>query len=300
MTYSVDLFFKPGIGLERIARYFAARGRFSVSGREAAYRNEDTQVGFFFKFRHGRSLLLRRTVASAEFEVNYNRPSWFGDEAEIELSAFVAAFRPRIDPQMRGMNRGPYSGAGFLRGWDFGNTFSIRTMLFERPDFRMATLPRERLRSIWAWNYARAAEHAATGDRRFTPLIQFFSIDGRVCTVAVWSQGMPVLLPKVDYVLVGRLAGNDRRFGLEPWSEVLDVVAQNPRFDLGNDPLALEYFQTPPAIAKWVNSVKAVDLQTLERLSPLQVYDAELAAAARKSIAIGEINGAITLEPPPR
>ena len=104
MTYGLDLFFKPAVTLSRISQYFLDCKYFRVIGNEVFYENPDTQVSFFFHLRFGRSLLLKRTVVAAEFEVNYGRPSWFGDEAQIELSAFMAALRPRIeDAQMRGM-----------------------------------------------------------------------------------------------------------------------------------------------------------------------------------------------------
>jgi len=264
------------------------------------YENPDTGCGFSFEFRFGRNLLLRQTAGFAEFEIQYGRPSWFADEAEIELSAFMAAFRPRIvDLQMRGMGEGPYSGAGFLRGWDFGNALTVRQIFVDRPDFRMATLPRYRLRAIWAWNYGRAARHEASS-WRFTPLIQLMGIDGRLRTVAVWPRGMPVWLPKVDYVQVGRYVGAEMRFGLAPWPEVVDVVARNPRFDIAKDPLDLDYFYTPAPIAKWFDTIALIDFRSLERLPPSQVFDAELAAAARASIALGETRGAISIEPPPR
>jgi hypothetical protein len=301
MTYSLDLFFKPAVDLKRINRYFQDRRYFSLAGNDAVYENPDTKVGFSFTFRLRRNLLLRQVAVSAEFEVKYGRPSWFADEAAIELSAFTAAFGPRIeDSQMRGMAKGPYSGDRFLRAWDFGNSFTVRQIFVDKPDFRMATLPSDRLRAIWAWNYRRAAEHEISGRRRFTPLIQFIGIEGCLHTMALWPRGMPVLLPKVDYVLVSREDGNDERFGLAPWSEVLEVVGQNPRFDVTKDPISLEYFDTPPAITKWMENIPSIDLRALERLPARQVFDAELAAAARESIAIGEIDGAITINPPPR
>lgn len=74
-----------------------------------------------------RKFLLKKNVVSTAFEVNYNRPNFFGLEAEIELSAFVTEFQPRIhDPQMRGMGDGPYFGEGFLSGWNFWNVLGIR------------------------------------------------------------------------------------------------------------------------------------------------------------------------------
>jgi len=301
MTYSLDLFFKPTVDLKRINQYFQGRRYFSLAGRDAVYENPDTKVGFSFTFQFRRNVLLQQRAVFAEFEIQYGRPSWFADEAEIELTAFMAAFGPRIEAfQMRGMGRGPYSGDRFLRAWDVGNAFTVRQLFVDKPGFRMATLPRDELRAIWAWNYGRAAEHRISGRRRFTPLIQFVGIEGRLRTMAHWPRGMPVLLPKVDYVLINREDGNDERFGLPPWSEVLEVVGRNPRFDVTKDPISLEYLRTPQAITKWIENIPPIDLEALERLPATQVFDTELAAAVHKSIAIGEIDGAITLNPPPR
>ena len=132
------------------------------------------------------------------------------------------------------------------------------------------------------------------------PLIQFAAIDGWVCTTAVWPLGMPVSLPKVDHVLVGRTVGGEKRFGLAPWAEVVGVIAQNPRFDIETNPNDLKYFQTPPSIAEWVMNISLIDLSALEKLPPLRVFDVEIMKAAWESIEQGEIEGAITLTPPPR
>src|ERR1700743_190727 len=104
MSYSLEIYLKPAVGPRRISAYFAARDHFKMVGNEARYGNEKTGVNFWFTFRLGRDLLFRKVVKSAEFEVNFFRPSFFGLEAEIELSAFIAMFRPRIfDPQIDGM-----------------------------------------------------------------------------------------------------------------------------------------------------------------------------------------------------
>jgi hypothetical protein len=114
MSYDLDLYFKPAVSRSHILQYFAARRHYTVEGNNAVYQNPDTGVYFFLRLRCARSVLLQKNVIAAEFEINYQRPSFFGTEAEIELSAFVAAFQPRIeDPQMRGMGQGPYSREGF-------------------------------------------------------------------------------------------------------------------------------------------------------------------------------------------
>jgi hypothetical protein len=232
MSYDLDLCFEPPVRRARIVQYFAARRNFSIEKDNVLYKNADTGVYFFMRLRSV-SRLFQRHVVAAEFEVNYYRPSIFGIEAEREISAFVAAFQPQIhDPQIKGMGDGPYSPEGFLNGWNFGNVFAARNAL-SAPD--IASMPAAVLRAAREWNY-----HSAEQDWRypnlFVPHIMFFRIDGRPSRVVIWPEGMPALLPGVDYILVGRLVSGEKRFGLAPWSEVLEVV-RSAGLDAANDPL---------------------------------------------------------------
>jgi hypothetical protein len=118
MSYSLELYFEPAVRRERALAHFGARRRFSMKNDDVVYENRDTGVYFFMRLRSARKLF-RSSIVSAEFEINYCRPSYFGIEAEKVLSDFVAVFQPRIeDPQIQGMGEGPYSGEGFLSGWN--------------------------------------------------------------------------------------------------------------------------------------------------------------------------------------
>jgi hypothetical protein len=117
MSYDLSFFFEPAVRRERVVEYFAARKHFTIEGDNIAYEHPDTEVYFSMRLRCAKNILFKRTVAAAEFEIKYSRPSFFGLEAEKELSSFAAAFRLRIDdPQMHGMGERPYSGQGFLNG----------------------------------------------------------------------------------------------------------------------------------------------------------------------------------------
>jgi hypothetical protein len=190
MSYTLDLYFEPTVPYHRMLQYFAERKNFTVAKDDVGYRNADTGVYFSFALRCKRNFLLQKKVTSAEFEINYYRPSFFGIEGERELSAFVAAFQPRIeDPQMRGMEDGPYSGEGFLKGWNFGNLFSVRSILADKPDLTFASIPAEMLRAVWTWNDHRGERSDKMGERCFVPMIMFFRIDGRASRVAAWRVG---------------------------------------------------------------------------------------------------------------
>jgi hypothetical protein len=268
-----------------LLRYFAARKHYAVTGNQALYKNPDTGVYFSLTLQCARDVLLRKSVVSAKFEINYNRPSFFGLEAERELSALVVLFQPRIeDPQMHGMAEGPYSRDGFLDGWNFGNLFSVRNRLSNSPDGNIPSMAADELRAAWTWNYQRA-ERDRLNLRCFVPRIMFSSITDRPRRITVWPQGTPILLPKVDFVLVGRIASGEKRYGLSSWSEVLQV-AQRAGYDTTRDPLKLDYAATPPPIAHWVDNIPLIDHAALSRahMEASQIVDDELVTAARESI----------------
>src|SRR5262249_13135627 len=144
----------------------------------------------------------------ASFNINYLRPHVFGLEAEIELSALVARFAPRIrDPQRDGMGDGPYTPEGFLRGWNAGNRFGCEAMAFgaglQRPGLPAATLER-----VWRWNYAKDAyqERLATIELVpcFVPTVDIVrSVEpSELFTVVIWGDAMPLALPEVDAILI--------------------------------------------------------------------------------------------------
>jgi hypothetical protein len=276
MSYDLELYFEPAVRRDRLLEHFAARRRFSIKNDDVVYENRDTGVYFFMRLRSARKLFRSRIVC-AEFEINYYRPSYFGIEAEMVLSDFVAVFQPRIeDHQIQGMGEGPYSREGFLNGWNFGNVFAARNAL--SPGHNVATMPPDELRATWEWNYHRA-ERQRRNPGLFVPGILFFRIEGRPCRAVTWGEGMPILLPKVDHVFVGRVVSNEVRFGLAPWSAVVEVV-RRAGLDATSDPLKLDYRVTPSPIADWAANIPLIDVDALEKLSADKILDDELIAAA--------------------
>ena len=298
MSYSLFLHFKPRIRRTNMVAYFAGRRHYKLAKDRVSYQNEDTGVYFWFDLRYGRDILGRRTVKSIEFEVNYNRPSFFALEAEKELSAIIGVFHPRIeDPQMHGMGEGPYSAEGFFSGWNFGNAFSVRSVLTRSPDADVTSMPGDVLRAAWLWNSRCAEQRKKLNHRCFVPTILFLRVDGLPCRVVAWGAAMPIMLPRVDYVVVGRPVMGDKRFGLVPWSEVLDV-ASRAGFDTSSDPIELIYFVAPALIKEWAANIPLVELKTYERLPVYRILDDELIAAAHRSIERdrGSPDGSWTLE----
>jgi hypothetical protein len=286
MSYDLDLFFEPAVRRRRMLEHFAARRHFTIDGDKVAYEHPDTGVSFSMRLRCAKNVLFQRTVVAAEFEVNYSRPSVFGLEAEKELSAFVAAFRPKIfDPQMHGMDEGPYSGEGFLKGWNFGNVFSVRNRLIRDPHGEILSLPAVQLRDAWAWNYECAGRRDKFSRSAFVPFIWFLVVEGRVRRAALWPEGGPILLPKVDLVVIGRVVRSEKRFGLASWAEVEDLM-RRAGFDAANDPVDIRYLVKPPPIADWIAQFPIV--AKIQYVEPHKILDDELITAARESLEEGQ------------
>ena len=282
MTYTLDFQFAPEVDWRRLQAYFAARRHYEIDGYEAFYRNPDTLVMFLFSFERGRWSPLRKNIGAGTFSLQYLRAGCFGLEAERELSAFMAAFTARIeDPQIDGMGDGPYSGDGFLRGWNFGNELAVRATLSREPDLDIPTLPAAVLTDVWRWNYASTADRMRFRDRRFIPHITLFRRSGQPGRFVIWPSGMPVSLPRVDYVMIGRgYKPTDQSFGLVPWAELVEALAESG-FDTTKNPIELEYFRTPKDVERWLATIPRADLGSLQRIEGDAVMDAETVAAAR-------------------
>jgi hypothetical protein len=279
MSYSLFLRFKPRPRLSDMLKYFASRKHYKTAGNRVSYQNEDTGVYFWLKLRCGWTVLLRKTVLTAEFEMNYYRPSFFGIEAERELSAFIAAFHPQIeDPQMEGMDQGPYSGEGFLRGWNFGNRFAVQQIVAKESDGKIATMPATALNAAWEWNHQIDDRRAGRPLRDYVSPIHFWRIDGRVYRVIVWRDSTSILIPRVDYVVVAKEVAGRAQAGLVAWLAFVDV-AKHAGFDTSKEPIELRYLTPPSGIVDWANKIPLIDLKTIERLFPYQIINQELTAS---------------------
>jgi hypothetical protein len=137
---------------------------------------------------------------------------------------------------------------------------------------------------VWDWNYLRRQRMAGLANRQFVPLITLREIDERGCSAAVWGNGMPTILPKVDYVFVGRYVGGEERIGLAPWADVADTLA-GAGIDASNTPIDIDYESTPQSITQWVQGVPLIDPDAFPQLEAHQLLDEEAVAGAEPFLA---------------
>lgn len=234
---SYDLFFKPNDRLTREAfeSYFSGRNRYELTENQAWYRNEDTGVYLLFEWDSDPEQDFDEESAGSfpvSFNINYFRPHIFGLEAEPELTAFIAHFDLSIfDSQLDGMSEGPYSGEGFLKGWNVGNRFAAGVMA-EKSGDNTLTLPEAELTRTWRWNFEREKLQGRLGPNVFVPKIMFMNQDGVVKSLATWVDGIPLALPRVDMIVLAREELAPRHFfffrrtglALVPWEEAGSVL----------------------------------------------------------------------------
>jgi hypothetical protein len=280
---SYDLYFlrestAPALTMEEVARYFDRRRHYRRDGSQFFYENEDTGVYFSFDMTDTISSESDDEVDEAPiedgfastglvFNINYYRPHFFGLEAEPELSAIVGELGLAVeDAQIDGMGRGPYRGELFLRGWNKGNLFAYKVYAEGLPQGGKPSappthdvLPAKSLERMWKWNFDRARLQEALGESVFVPSIRLIRHQGRVCSVAVWTDGIPEALPPVDYLVLVRDELAKRSFFRRRSHEVCLVTgSQLQEFaDLGERiegetaHLLLRYVQPPERIVRF-------------------------------------------------
>ena len=204
---SYDLYItSPKISLDDFSAYFASNARYKVENRQAFYSNDETGVYFSFDHNSEEPQEEDDIEHSVAFNINYYRPHYFALEAEPEVGRFIEHFNCAIrDVQNSGMENGPYSREGFLRGWNAGNEFGYHAILAcddsHGPIYSRPTADLER---IWRWNTVKEQRQAAFKEDIFVPRIMFMTFDGSLGSVCVWPDGISTLIPQVDFLYLPR------------------------------------------------------------------------------------------------
>jgi hypothetical protein len=286
--------------------YFGNRRGYEVKGSQIWYENEDTGVYFSFDLEsdnyddpeleddEDEELLPPKdglTSAGLSFNINYFRPHFFGLEAEVELSALVAEFGLLVDdPQSEGMDRGAYSGEGFLRGWNAGNRFGYLACMSPTPDGQrpvtpgsLARMPRAVLEAQWRWNFERHGMQEIVGEEAYMSLIRPFRIKGRASSFVVWGDAISQAIPEVEYLVLVRkdfaprklFGGKKQDICLVEFSSLKPLLGLATRRE---EPVAHYVFshdEPPPRLAEFFRSQRAFADQ-LDGLSWDKVLTAEL------------------------
>jgi hypothetical protein len=287
---SYDLYFKPRNGSfsdELFHSYFRDRPNYKCEGAQAWYGNEDTGVYFVFELQTEQPPEEDDDEPLEHFPVvlniNYLRPSYFIFEAEPEVTAFVKHFDLLVsDPQMEGMGEGEYNVEKLLSGWNCGNEFGYTSILKDENNRSgVFHLPAEQLQNAWRWNWSRSQVQARVGESKFVPRIIFMNLGGSTVTAAVWPDGIPVLVTRVDYFCVPRKELAPTKFFRKKedttfveWDRALSVLLKHgTQNDDGS--ISLNYMTPPSDVVKFVQSLPSEN-RAIEGLSADRVLDREI------------------------
>jgi hypothetical protein len=141
--------------------------------------------------------------------LNLYRPSVFGIEAAREIAAVAEATDSDVlDPQDDEPEARPFDADKFLRQWNHANVQGHRAFLTPRdgkePMAWPRTLPGQLLHDVWVWNDLRERWSDELGEEVFVPRVMLIDAGERVETAVVWTDCLPIMLPRVDRVLVYR------------------------------------------------------------------------------------------------
>jgi hypothetical protein len=284
---SYDLYFSPRTGTldaQQFEDYFRKRPNYKLQGSQAWYQNDDTGVYFSFEFNQSDdSEEEDQPGFPVSLNINYFRPSYFILEAEPEVSEFVKVFDLTVfDPQTDGMGEGEYSKDLLISGWNHGNEYGYSAIL-QNPEKRkeVPALPTAILHQTWKWNLNLRALQDRIGDDQFVARIMFFQHGGRTVTFAAWPDAIPIVLPRVEMLLIGRSKLARRRFLLKrddialiSWEQANQAIQIEKYPGLGMG-YSLKYDHPPVEIVEFVKSLTAYS-DTLAGLPADQVLDREL------------------------
>lgn len=262
---SYDLYFtEPEISLDEFNQYFKGNDLYTIENGQAWYSNDETGVYFCFEYNSDDSSEEDDVNHSVSFNMNYFRPHYFALEAEPEVSKFIQHFKMSIyDYQNDGMENGPYSSEGFIKGWNHGNEFGYSAIL-NNPEMSNTpeSLPTKTLENTWAWNYERDIIYNELQEDIFIPKIMFITLNNTVATCCVWPDGIPTFIPKVDHLLIPRQELAPKKFFkktedmcLLSLEEALPIISQYAYKHKRHEGYKLPTDETPKEIIKAIKKL---------------------------------------------
>ena len=288
---SYDLIFTGTLpSREAFQQYFDARDCYELKDGQAWYENSDTGVYFSFEFDDSPDNEIGDTGASSVmFNMNFFRPHIFGLEAVGEVERFVRQFELSVeDPQLDGIDSRVFSREGFLTGWNAGNEFACRAFLNAEEPIEPFIASTQTLEETWRWNYGRSALQDELF--AFVPSFMFFQEDEEnVGTLIVWGDGIPMVIPQADWVVLVRddlkldPSSEESEFVTLPFS-ALNRILEGFRREIhaGVPVWVLDYEEPPPHVVDFFQSQSAVELERGRLISVDSVLNRELIDQARR------------------
>jgi hypothetical protein len=272
------------IPLQKIKDYFKERQNFSINDFQALYSNRDTGIFFTFEFG-GHKEAGNSSILAAVFKISYGKPHIFVLEAESELGDFIRNFDLKVsDPYGEQGGYQDYAELDFYKGWNSGNEEFYKEVMKDKKLTDIYSLPVALMEKIWRWNYHVAEMQAEQGKELFIPKVLMIDYQGVLYTAAVWTDGQPVALPRVEKLILYRRSmahgfhiGQHEDIALSDFNTLEPLLKGYPLDKESLGYYTLIYTSTPAEIKHFVQTSKAVKSEDLKFVDFAEIYDRELA-----------------------
>jgi hypothetical protein len=278
---------------QQLKDYFTARGSYTVNDYQSLYSNQDTGVYFTFEYGGIRSANYDQTlkILPVFFNISFGKPHIFVLEAEPELGEFVRNFDLLVsDPAMHGSSYVEYNELDFYRGWNTGNEAFYRSMLLSGPQLKLNSLPVQEMEKLWRWNYHVNAMQAELGQQIFVPKVMFIEYQNNFSTAVVWTDGIPITLPRVDKVILyrrgftaGLRIGKKEDIAIVNIADIEPLLKDYPKTTEHLEYYTIIYKDPPKDIKHFIQSQKAVKQEELKFILFSDLHDRELIEKIKSS-----------------
>jgi len=276
---SFDLYFcspKSGrIDFDAVAAWAKERGPFVRNPNQLWYSNEDTGVYFSLDFESNEPATPEdaRVPEGAfnsglSFNLNFNRPSFFGYEARPHVEQLARRFDLRVfNPQSNAPDFATEAEAKNLtESWLDHNRRAILTLTEQEPSFPSPPyMPLEHSLYLWRFGIAKAKLKLICGEDLYVPrLAPVHQKDSKVVSRAfTCTQGVPTIVPESEWVFIVRGKKSFFKPKEKPEVGVISRETFNELFDRYIEPF--EFSETgvrvirPESVKKVGNLLKSLE-----------------------------------------
>jgi hypothetical protein len=229
------------INFEEVKAWAAGIECLTRNDAQLWYSNPTTGVYFSFDFQpdapespdHGPDIPDGYFDSGLSFNLNYNRPSYFGFEAMPIAEMLASRFGLGVVNAQENVE-GPRSvtvadSEALIRSWLRHNQRAILVMI-EQPNFtRPLTMPAAA--SLYLWRYGKAKQHLQRicGESVVVPGLVPVQrkADTRAGRATVYTEGLSTIVPECEWIFIVR--GKEGRFHSKQQQEVAAISAETFR-----------------------------------------------------------------------
>jgi hypothetical protein len=271
---------------QQLKDYFTARGSYTVNDYQALYSNDSTGVYFTFEYGGIKSTGSEQSsrILPVFFNISFGKPHIFVLEAEPELEEFIRNFSLVVsDPSMHGSSYVEFNELDFYRGWNTGNEVFYRKMLLSNPKQKLYSWPVQEMEKIWRWDFHVNDMQSELGQQIFVPKVLFIDYQNRFNTAVVWTDGMPITLPRVEKAILYRRGftggvhiGKKEDIAIANIADIEPLLKDYPKTTEHLEYYTIIYKDPPKEIKHFIQAQKTVKNEELVFVPFSDLHDREL------------------------